>query len=409
MNTKESFIRRLAEFGVRSQSKSWLKRLKEETKIFVDNHNYRQISVSFRKNHKDLYSKILAEGKKHGIRMINGRIVHAILFGVTSSTCKNPHCGNSITAFTDYFRYKHHCSEKCAGYSRHKNAKQVIKQRYGVDHVAHIPGVNDKRKATCQKKYGVPYTSLVKSVQAKMKETRDNRTIEAQLLASQRRIKTWERKYGVDHPMKLPSFKEAAKQRALNRTAEERSASTEKSRKTRIEKYGVFTPPSALQKARKTYRENSGYSHPLQNPEVVDRMLSKRYQRKIIFDHQKKKHSVQGYEHHVINRLKEKHKPKAIFSTAKDVGGIHIQDGGRESVYFPDLRIILSDNSQLVIEVKSSFTIGFNPEKNYIKFSKAEKQLRARGIAFKIALVHSADDIETLSVRQWKRRYYSQH
>lgn len=275
---------------------------------------------------------------------------------------------------------------------------------YGVSNPQHVDKLRRKSRKTNMARYGVPYTTQAAAVIAKSLETKEARPESAKRLERKRREATSLERFGVRHVSMLDTTKQTKREKMLTKTDNERANITDRSRTTRMSRYGTFMPPEALMKARDTYEKRTGYTHQLRNPKVLDSMLGKRYKRTRIVDCNGRAHNVQGFEHHVIASLSARpDKPKQIWSAPKDVGSVDVDGTGRGTVYFPDIRILTKAGLHVVLEVKSTYTV--TDPKNLPKFVAADKQLRREGGLFRIALVHSADHIETLTTQQWKRRY----
>lgn len=93
--------------------------------------------------------------------------------------------------------------------------------KYGVDHVSHIAGVSEKRKATCMDKYGVPYAIWSAEIRKQCEQTCMKRYgVKRPLLSAsiqQRCRETTKRRYGVVSPLQNPDIKERARRTHLAR------------------------------------------------------------------------------------------------------------------------------------------------------------------------------------------------
>ena len=116
--------------------------------------------------------------------------------------------------------------------------KRTCQKRYGVDSAFKIPGVDNKKKKTCLKNYGVEYPSQSPIIRERMKDT------------------IFER-YGVEHPAFSPEITEKKKQTCLKKYGVEYAVQIEevieKKKKTFLKKYG-FEHPSRSEKVRRKIR-----------------------------------------------------------------------------------------------------------------------------------------------------------
>lgn len=131
-------------------------------------------------------------------------------------------------------------------------------------HSFNDPAVLHKRKATCLEKYGVDNVAKVPSIQEKKNNT-------------------FKVKYG-GHPFSLPHVKEKVICNNINKYGTnfifENEDFKERKKAVLLAKYGVEHPmqsPSIKLKAKNNYFEKTGYFSPLQNPKV---RLKQRYQKR---------------------------------------------------------------------------------------------------------------------------------
>jgi hypothetical protein len=106
---------------------------------------------------------------------------------------------------------------KCVNNQRVTNQKKTLKEKYGVDTVNAIPGVNKKRCDTMLQKHGVQYASQSTTVKEKAAITRSKRTIEQKQKSYQKSVKTYMEKYGVAHHMMLESQQSKVHNTNINR------------------------------------------------------------------------------------------------------------------------------------------------------------------------------------------------
>ena len=105
--------------------------------------------------------------------------------------------------------------------------KKTMKERYGVEHASQSDEVKEKIKSTCIERYGVESSFSSKEIQNKIKVT----MIE---------------KYGVEHPLQSSEFQEKKKNTNLERYGVEHASQSfevrKKMKETCLEKYGVENP-----------------------------------------------------------------------------------------------------------------------------------------------------------------------
>ena len=167
--------------------------------------------------------------------------------------------------------------------------KETVQDRYGVDNIRHIGGVDEKRKATIQDRYGAANvfsrgSSIFDKVQEASREAHrplygeDNPFSKPEVQAKIRA--TWQGRHGVDNPQQVPEIRQRARETNLNRYGvEETLAAPEvraKIRETCEEKYGGPAPscdPEVVEKARQTNLERFGVPWTCQDPDVRRRQL----------------------------------------------------------------------------------------------------------------------------------------
>ena len=122
------------------------------------------------------------------------------------------------------------------------NFKNTLFEKYGTTNINEIPGIREKREATCLEKYGVRNPNQNEEIKAKAAKTISERTDEDRQNILQKRIQTNMEKYGVPFAQQSEEVKEAFRQHCL-------------------ETYGVDNPsklPETRIKADKTIKERYG-------------------------------------------------------------------------------------------------------------------------------------------------------
>lgn len=128
-------------------------------------------------------------------------------------------CVDAIDYKARIEKYKKTCLEKFGGenyFSKesigYQKTKDTLMSKYGVDHIRHIPGIEEKIKKTNQEKYGYDYGLSSKEIIKKREQTYQKRygnsiTNAFQVDWIKKKMKsTWIKKYGVDNPTKNPEI-----------------------------------------------------------------------------------------------------------------------------------------------------------------------------------------------------------
>ena len=180
-------------------------------------------------------------------------------------------------------------------------------------------------------KYGVKNVSQRDEIKLKIKET-------------------YQEKYGYDHPMKSTEVRE-------------------KHKVTCLEKFGVENAsmlPEIQEKINQTNLKKFGVKRPMQSPTVFDKMQKTAYVTKNYIWSTGEISIVQGYEPIVLKELEDNgYLFEDILTASKDMPEIYYQLDGKKHRYFPDF-YIPKDN--LIIEVKSDYTLNAQWDKNQAKF-----------------------------------------
>lgn len=125
-------------------------------------------------------------------------------------------CNHTVKFRGLYFGYKQTCeNKKCINENTQNVLNKSIKEKYGVETIANIPGIQDKKRKTCLKKYGVEVSSQSKEVKEKAKENNlekygvENVYQREDIKEKIKQIHL--EKLGVDHPSKSSQIKEKKK------------------------------------------------------------------------------------------------------------------------------------------------------------------------------------------------------
>lgn len=218
--------------------------------------------------------------------------------------CINPECNNAVQEHDKNKRWKEHCSLKCRGV--HNSAKS-----------------RDKSKKTSLERYGNIHYSATGECKEKVKNTMMER-------------------YGTTNIFQIPE-------------------AMEKYMKTNLERYGVewaTKNDEVKMKVKAGVLEKYGVSNVSQHPDVHKKKL--RRGKKYILDNGVEI-DIQGYEGHFIDKIKQCY---PVDEKIIDIPTIMYDYDGTTKVYFPDMWL---EHYNLLIEVKSTYTVGVENELNAAK------------------------------------------
>ncbi len=252
---------------------------------------------------------------------------------------------------------------------RHKKDNTMI-QKYGVKAFIQLP--NNSIIINNIKKYGVEYLLSSTKIQEKIKETNIekygsiNPIHNAEVLKKQQ--KTNLEKYGVLCILNSPQ-------------------SQEQNYKTNIEKYGVQHRiqnkneyESMMLKSNKTNLERYGSIYPMQNANILEKHQKQSFKRKEYIWKTGEISMVQGNEPIVLKELEEQgYKFDDVLTSPKDMPEITYRLDEKEHRYYPDI-FIPKDN--IIIEVKSEWTLKLHWDRNQAKFEAA----KSMGFNFKLEI-----------------------
>lgn len=230
--------------------------------------------------------------------------------------------------------------------------------KYDVSTNMHLEKIKNKIKTTLTKKYGVENPSQIKEIKEKKKQTllanfgvEHNSMIET---VKKQKIKKSLEKYGVEHVLQSAEVRAKGKQ-------------------TILKKYGVehhLQDPKIYAKTKKTNLEKYGHEFPV--------MLSDTFRIKEFKWKTGEISLVQGYEPIVLKELEDKgYTYEEVITGPNRVPTIPYVFEGEEHLYFPDIFI---PKENLIIEVKSDYTLNIKYEKNQAKFSA----VKSHGFDFKL-------------------------
>lgn len=257
------------------------------------------------------------------------------------------------------------------------NAKDLYLSKWGVDNPSKVPKIQEKQKKTNLEKYGVEWNIASESSIKKQKETnlkkygveyyvqslkfKECLTLKYRRnFSNHKKIKkikkniirnyklTCLEKYGVDNYAKSEEFK--ARKDEINLKQKQKSQ----------EKFGTNHPMQS-EICKEKYRTTALKNHGIEYPGVLSKFKTKEYVWKT-----GEVSKVQGFEPIVLNELEEKgYTFNEIKTGFKEVPKIAYNFEGKNHTYYPDFFI---PKENLIIEVKSNYTLNKELDKNNAKF-----------------------------------------
>lgn len=313
------------------------------------------------------------ESKKEGIYCLRNNIT-------SKPVCENPDCNN-----TKHFNpsgnkgYTKGCSKSCT-------VKITMLEKYGVTNPGQLASVKEKVKNTVRKKYGVDNVFQSEEIKEKSKETMMKKYgVE---YSSQREEyidlvkQTSLEQYGVEHPNKSKKKIFKTKKTILTRYGVENigTITRDKALKTMIKKYGCHSSqsPKIKEKIKQNCLKKYGVEYPSQNPEVYKAMFKKCVKYKIFKWKDGTEVNVQGNEPIILSELEKKgYTSKEVLTDVTDMPPLWYEYKNKKRRYYPDIYI---PKENLIIEVKSQYTLEKQFEKNMMKF----KAVKDAGFNFKL-------------------------
>lgn len=176
-------------------------------------------------------------------------------------------CGESYQKeYKTYANGHSYNMDTCINCSYIKSQKTCL-EKYGVENVAHLQEVKEKKEITCLRKYGETNVAKTKEVQDKMKQTN---------------IK----KYGVPYAAQNPDIQEKIIQTNLERYGCKRPTQNkevqDKTKVTMLARYGVehiMQSEEFRQKIKNTNLQKYGFESPLQSPDIQQKIINTNIER----------------------------------------------------------------------------------------------------------------------------------
>ena len=301
-----------------------------------------------------------------------------------------PKCKHCLKNYVKFISWKNGFREFCSGSCGKKHSGIIFLLNYNKKHntsftnLRQIPKIKEKadntllekygttmpmnehketikkKEATSMKKYGVKNAAHAPEIRLKAQTTMKNKSDEDKEKTQLKFKNTLQKKYGVDSPMQDKEIYNKAKE-------------------TRVERYGVehcLQNPSVAKevhkKAKKTMMERYGVTAPINVPGAMEKATKSMLRTKKYIWKTGEISLVQGYEPIVSTELEENgYSFEEIITSPEQMPIIKYYLDGFEHRYYPDIFI---PHKNIIIEVKSEWTLNLDLEKNISKF-EATKSL----------------------------------
>jgi hypothetical protein len=255
-------------------------------------------------------------------------------------------------------------------------------EKYGVTHPIQNSAIKEKIGNTMLDKYGVKHALQNKELKEKCEDTcMKNHGVKNPFESDEIKVKikdTNNIKYGTNYGVESELVKEKIKETNVDRYGVPCSLQNKevikKIKSTNVERYGSeypFQNTEVKNKFKQTNVEKYGVEYPAQNEEVMERTQknAKKYKKYTMPSGKVRK--VQGYEPFALNELLKIYTEDEIKTDRKDVPRIQYEMDGNKKYYFPDIYI---HHKNMIVEVKSSYTLKFKPKQIQLKKKACEDQ-----------------------------------
>lgn len=157
-----------------------------------------------------------------------------------------------------------------------------------------------------------------------------------------------------------------------------------KDTQTHCSKQCTLKSPECRRKCIETCLERYGVESVNHDPNIAERLLEACFKTNS-YNLGKRTVSTQGYEHHVLNYLRQELgiRPAQIEVARSKVPPVFYLNNEKKHRYFPDISVA---SLNLLIEVKSTWTLSMNPDVYKANQEKA-KACRAKGFNFLMIVV----------------------
>lgn len=255
--------------------------------------------------------------------------------------------------------YLNYCSIKCQTNDPKvkDKTKRTLIEKYGCDNYAKTELFKEQMIKHNMKKYGVPHYQMTDEFKDKSKASMIKR-------------------YGISNYTKTDEFKEKFKRTIMERYGVEHYTKTdeykEKRKQTCLLKYGVdhqMKVKSIKQKISNTMMTRYGCKWYTSSDEFMEKYRAGgKHKWKDYTTPSGKTIRVQGYEPRALDILFETFNEFDVFAQGKEIskqiGPIMYEHEGKQKRYYPDIYV---KSKNLIIEVKSTWTINYAVEQNLAK------------------------------------------
>lgn len=253
-----------------------------------------------------------------------------------------------------------------------EKAKKTCMKRYGVENPGQSEIVQQRMKETCISRYGVEFALAAPEVREKINQTiLDDYGVENISQSEEikeKKVQTFIKRLGVSNPSQSEEIKQKKKRTNLSRYNVENPMLVPKF----VEKMIDNTDYVARNiETIKTLNERYGVDNISQVPEFRDKALKNSYKSKEYIFPSGRKEYCQGYEPQMIDWLLQNgYNEDDLIISDIDKPEIWYDFEDKKRRYFPDI-FIKSEN--LIIEVKSQYTVTLNKDINKAKLKACEE------------------------------------
>jgi hypothetical protein len=270
-------------------------------------------------------------------------------------------CGNEHTkGFRALVKWGGAKCKVCCDKSQQEKTKNHFMETYGVDNIAQVESIKEKRRETCLREYGVPYAIMSTAVKEQIVKRIEERTSEEIKKTSNKRRETCMIVYGVPNASQNENVKKKTKETCLREYGVISTALhpdiKKKQQESMLRNHGVkhnFQAGRLRDNRKITFMNKYGVEHPAQNQQVMERTQNnaKKYKKFVMPSGVVR--NVQGYEPFALKELLRLYSEDQIKSDRKDVPRVQYEVSGKKHYHFPDIFI---PHENKLVEVKSTWT-----------------------------------------------------
>lgn len=277
------------------------------------------------------------------------------------------HCQKNLRCIVDFGGA--YC-KMCCNMNSQDKLKNTYLKLYGVEHQSKIPAVREKYKTTMLERYGSETPIQCAEFKEKIKNTMITKYGVENALKNKDILKkaqeTTMKNYDVINPFQSESIKDKIKEVCLEKYGVENPGQSllikQRIIDSCIKKFGVeysMQSPIVRNKVIQTNLERYGVENALQNPEIQEKQSKNMKKFKNYTMPSGNIRRVQGYEPYALDELITIYREEQIYTNRSEVPRIMYTYNEKPHYYFPDIYI---PHENRIIEIKSSYTINYNPE-----------------------------------------------